>query len=181
MFVTIDGAQIPVAAPEDLLCILCLQAAKDFWERRQHLESLLKVTDIAELLRVMPNLNWHQVTAAARQDGWQRILHFGLALASGLLDAPLPPQVAAAVRADHTAGVLAADVSRRLFSAEDLAGFNLDEASFTLRDRVRQLRFFLSMRERPRDWGGHAVAVSRSIVPRMRKAWSRARSVSPLT
>jgi hypothetical protein len=181
MFVAIDGDQIPLAAPEDLLCILCLQAAKDFWERRQHLESLLKVTDIAALLRVMPNLDWPQVTAAARREGWQRILHFGLALAGGLLDAPLPPQVAAAVRADHTAGTLAADVSQRLFSAEDLAGFNLEQASFTLPDRVRQLRFFLSMRERPRDWGWHAVAVGRSVVPQIRKAWSRASAVSPLT
>ena len=78
---------------EDLLEILCVQVIKDCWERRQQLEHLSKVCDIAEHLRAHPQLEWSRVFQSAQQKGLQRIVHCALILARELLGAELPPQV----------------------------------------------------------------------------------------
>ena len=169
--VTFDGVSIPVPCAEDMLFILCLQLAKDCWERRQHLEYLSKAVDIAEFLRATPNLQWSRVIGDARRSGWLRILRFALALAGDLLSAPLPADVQADVQGDATAVRLAADVCSRLFTPEDMDGFKLASAPFTFNHRFRQLRFYVAMRERPIDWGRHAFEIGRSGVPRILSAW----------
>ena len=170
--ITIDGNSVPVPSAEDMLFILCLQVAKDCWERRQHLEYLAKAVDIAEFLRASPAIDWPLVHAAAEREGWLRILHFGLALASDLLGASLPPRVQERVAADPTARRLATAVCRRLFQPEDQVVFKLAAAPFTLDHRSRQLRFYLAMRERPIDWVRHFVEIGRAGVPRMLSAWN---------
>ena len=169
--VAVDGVPIPVPCSEDMLFILCLQAAKDCWERRQHLEYLSKAVDIAEFLRATPDIEWSRVKDDARRSGCLRILHFGLAVASDLLGAPLPPDVRADVQADATAVRLVADVCHRLFTPEDMTGFRLASAPFTFSHRFRQLRFYLSMRERPVDWGRHVFEIGRTGVPRLVSTW----------
>jgi hypothetical protein len=168
---TIDGVSIPAPCAEDMLCILCLQLAKDCWERRQHLEYLSKAVDIAEFLRATPDLAWARVIDDARRSGWLRILRFALALAGDLLAAPHPVNVRADVQADATAVRLAEEVCSRLFTPEDMVGFKLASAPFTFSHRLRQLRFYVAMRERPIDWGRHAFEIGRSGVPRMLSAW----------
>ena len=168
---TIDGVSIPVPCAEDMLCILCLQLAKDCWERRQHLEYLSKAVDIAEFLRATHDLAWARVIDDARRSGWLRILRFALALAGDLLAAPHPVNVRADVQADATAVRLAEQVCSRLFTPEDMVGFKLASAPFTFSHRLRQLRFYVAMRERPVDWGRHAFEIGRSGVPRMLSAW----------
>jgi hypothetical protein len=169
--VEVNGIPIPVPSDEDMLFILCLQTAKDCWERRQHLEYLSKAVDIAEFLRAMPDIAWSRVKDSARRSGCLRILHFGLAVASDLLAAPLPPDVRADVQADATAVRLAADVCQRLFTPEDVIGFKLRHAPFTFSHRLRQLRFYLAMRERPVDWGRHVFEIGRTGVPRLVSTW----------
>ena len=171
--VAVDGVPIPVPCDDDMLFILCLQAAKDCWERRQHLEYLSKAVDIAEFLRATPYFDWSRVKAEARRSGCLRILHFGLAVASDLLGAQLPRDVRADVQADATAARLAADVCHRLFTPEDMTGFRLASAPFTVSHRFRQLRFYLSMRERPVDWGMHVFEIGRTGVPRLVSTWMR--------
>lgn len=168
---TINGVSIPVPCAEDMLCILCLQLAKDCWERRQHLEYLSKAVDIAEFLRATPDLQWARVIDDARRSGWLRILRFALALAGDLLAALPPANVRADVQADATAVRLAEEVCSRLFTPEDMVGFKLASAPFTFSHRLRQLRFYVAMRERPVDWGRHAFEIGRSGVPRLLSAW----------
>lgn len=175
LVVTFDEVSIPVPCAEDMLFILCLQLAKDCWERRQHLEYLSKAVDISEFLRATPDLQWSRVIRDARRSGWLRILHFSLALVADLLESPLPADVQADVQADATAVRLAADVCRRLFTPEDMVGFKLASAPFTFNHRFRQLRFYVAMRERPIDWGWHAFEIGRSGVPRMLSAWFQSR------
>lgn len=171
--VAMDGVPLPVPCAEDMLFILCLQAAKDCWERRQHLEYLSKAVDIAEFVRATPGVDWSRVNEDARRSGCLRVLHFGLAVASDLLGAPLPCDVRADVLADATAVRLAADVCQRLFTPEDMNGFRLADAPFTVGHRLRQLRFYLALRERPVDWGRHVFEIGRTGVSRLVSTWIR--------
>lgn len=175
--VTIGGSPVPVPCAEDMLFILCLQLAKDCWERRQHLEYLSKAVDLAEFIRATPDLRWPSVIDHARRRGWLRILRFALALVGDLLAASAPAGLHEDARADATAVRLAEDVCRRLFTPEDMAGFRLASAPFTFGHRYRQLRFYIALRERPIDWGRHAFEIGRSGLPRLMSSWLQ--SVTP--
>jgi len=169
--IVVGDAPCTVPDDADMLFILCLQVAKDCWERRQHLEYLSKAVDIAEFLRSASPLDWDRILTDARRQGWLRVLRFGLGLAAGLLDAPLPPSLRDDLRRDPTAARLVDDVCRRLFTAEDRTPFKLADAPFTLDHRFRQLRFYLAMRERPSDWLRHLAEIGRSGIPRMASTW----------
>ena len=169
--ILVGGVSCAVPSDDDMLFILCLQVAKDCWERRQHLEYLSKAVDIADFLRSTSTINWNQAVSHARQHGCLRVLHFGLGLASVLLDAPLPASMHSEIAHDPIALYLVGCVCRRLFSAEDLAGFKLADAPFTIRHRYRQLRFYMAMRERPADWLSHFAAIVQRGVPRLAGAW----------
>jgi Uncharacterised nucleotidyltransferase len=113
--VSLGGHEILTFAPEDALVMLSIHGSKDFWER------ISWIADVAELIRAHPQLDWDAVYK--RADSWsaRRILHLGLALASGVLDAPLPAEIQARVRGDGVAMALASEVTRRLLSREQPA------------------------------------------------------------
>lgn len=113
--VSLSGHDILTFAPEDALVLLSIHGAKDFWER------ISWIADVAELIRAYPALDWD--AAWKRADSWnaRRILHFGLALASGVLDARLPAEIRERVRADGEAAALASEVTRRILSRERAA------------------------------------------------------------
>ena len=109
------GREIGTFAPENALVLLCIHGSKDFWER------ISWIADIAELIRACPKLDWNAVSH--RADSWKarRILHLGLALASEMLDAPLPDEIGALVKQDRAAGVLASEVAQRLLRRDESA------------------------------------------------------------
>lgn len=152
-------------SPEDLILILCLQVAKDCWERRQHIEYLAKVVDIAELLRARADLDWRSVTEQARHLGLQRILHFGLVLAHTLLGAELPASVCSTMEADRRAVALADRVCRKLFGKEDLFVAKSQGQPLDIAFRRRQLLFYLGLRERRRDWLRHGFTIGQHGLP----------------
>lgn len=78
-----------VAQPalEDLLLILCIQAAKDRWEDRLVLS---KVADIAALLQIAHKFDWGRLQDRIEVLALQRIVWFGITLATELLQVPLP-------------------------------------------------------------------------------------------
>jgi len=126
--VFLSGHEIRTFAPEDALGMLCVHGAKDFWGK------ISWIADIAELLRACPALNWD--AALRRADSWnaRRIVYFGLALASEMLDAHLPDEIAARVRADRVAAALSSEVTRRLL-ARDQPAFG-SAARFSYRRRM---------------------------------------------
>ena len=83
----IEGCRILAFPPEDQLLFLCVHGARHLWS------SLNWVCDVAEHIRVSPNLDWqfafHQAALARNE----RTLILGLALAQRLLTADLPPWV----------------------------------------------------------------------------------------
>jgi hypothetical protein len=108
--VRISDRDIPTFTAEDLLPMLCIHGSKDFWER------LSWIADVSELVRSHPALDWDRVQRFAEPLRATRMLNLGLALATSVLDAALPPEVNARVHADRVAGQVAAEVHRRLLS-----------------------------------------------------------------
>lgn len=165
---SLAGVEVKSFGEEDLLIILCLQVAKDCWERRLHLEHLAKVRDIAELLNHSPRLNWSEITDRARELGLIRALHFGLYLAENLLQAEIPDTIRSEVMADSIAISLARQVCDRLFGEIDRSFADSRNPLFDFRFRFQQLLFYLKMRERPEDWLKHFREIGRNGVTLLR-------------
>ena len=108
--VALSGHEVSTFAPEVGLPILCIHGSKDFWERMSW------IADIAEMVQAHPQLDWDQVFRCAELLRARRMLHLGLALAAGLLDAPLPDPILSRVRNDRTAASVASEVQSRLLS-----------------------------------------------------------------
>ena len=149
--VSLSGHEIHTFAAEDALVMLCIHGSKDFWER------ISWVADIAELIRARAELDWHAVFM--RADSWnaRRILHLGLALASALLDAPVPGAIDERVRGDRVARELALEVTRRLLSREQRPLGSAGRVSFRrrmLEGRLAGWRYTIRLAAAPveEDW-----------------------------
>ncbi len=147
---TLLGQPVMTFSAEDLLEILCVQVMKDCWERRQQLEHLSKVCDIAEHLRSQPHLEWARVFRSAQQQGLERMVHCALILARELLGAEVPPEVLGRLEADRRARTCARRMCRSLFTVNDRLS-PLTNPYLSIGMRFRQLAFYLGIRERLRD------------------------------
>ncbi len=108
--VCLSGHDVRTFSPEDTLVFLCVHGSKDFWQR------LVWVADLAELLGSHPQIGWDRVYAFADSVRARRILHLGLALATGLFQISLPDEIHARIRADATASSVAAQMQQILLS-----------------------------------------------------------------
>jgi hypothetical protein len=120
--------------PEELLLILCVHGAKDFWGR------LIWACDVVELIRRNPDLNWKRLMALAERTGGRRMLLVGLRLARDLFGTDLPDEVERMIEADPMAGRLTRWVKNRLYG--------LDESPL---DFYKTYAFYFRIRERARD------------------------------
>jgi hypothetical protein len=89
--VVISGKPVRTFAPSDLLIVLCVQLAKDASEARPL--PLMKVCDIAELVRSHRSIDWKWVTREAGRLGALHMVYLGLRTASDLLGVNLPRNV----------------------------------------------------------------------------------------
>lgn len=96
-------------APEDLLLILAVNAAKDFWQPLQC------ICDIAEFVRAHKNLDWDRVLEQAKLARARRILFTTLYLAQDLLGANIPEYITQQLRMDRKTCALVESVRQRLF------------------------------------------------------------------
>lgn len=117
------GRSVPALRPDDLLLVLALHGTKHAWER------LAWICDVAELLRIEPDLDWDAVLAESDRMRCERALHLALALARELLAAPLPRSIALRLAADPALPGLLGHVRDRLFvpprSGAGTFGFHL--------------------------------------------------------
>jgi len=108
--VSVGGHDVYTFASEDMLVLLCIHGAKDFWER------LSWIADVAEFVQAYPQLDWDRCLRRAASMRAERMLDLGLALGVRFFDAPLPAEILARVRADAAAEAIAAEVERRLLT-----------------------------------------------------------------
>jgi hypothetical protein len=114
------GVDTPSLDPIDLLIVLCVHGCKHGW-------SMLKwIVDIAELLRVEPQLDWSLMNARAHDIGAAIMLEVGLVLAHEFLQVPLPADVLETARRRSRTMTLVNEVQRRL-SVQDIPGCTIYE------------------------------------------------------
>lgn len=166
--VRLAGTDVPSVAPEELLIILCVHAAKDMWAR-------LKLTiDIAWLLESNSTIDWNRVAGLAEKKGVLRVLHVGLLLADRLYGIPMPSEVRQRAGADPQADRLASYVMSHLFApGHPAARFASDREWFhlTMRERRRDraaIRLarapaWIASRVQPNDQDRAVIALPRAL------------------
>lgn len=110
--VRLCGPEVKTLSPEDALVALSIHGSKDFWEK------ILWIADISELVQSHEELDWRAVWQRAESLRAQRMVCLALTLATGLLDAPLPAEIASRVAHDTVAGSAASEITRRHMSRE---------------------------------------------------------------
>jgi hypothetical protein len=143
--VSFAGRSVLHFSPEDLLIIRCQDAVKEYW--KDNWPQLKWICDIAEIVRVYPEMDWAHVMEQGMAFGNQRLLFLCLSLAKNLFGAPLPRDVLKCIQADPRAGDLASEVTELLFRNLNSANRFLDRKSGFL---ARNL-FCIRLKERPRQ------------------------------
>jgi hypothetical protein len=136
----VENTQVDSLNPQDLLLYLCAHGSKELWR------NLIWVCDVAEMVRVYPDLPWVQLWERSKNLGMERMFLLGLALAHNLLEMPLPSELQKLVL-EHTAVQNLAEVfKRRIFTDIDVL-LETRETGFWLFHNPLHLR----MRDRLRD------------------------------
>jgi Uncharacterised nucleotidyltransferase len=146
--------------PEDLLLYLCAHGSKELWRR------MIWICDVAEFVRVYPNLPWLVLLERARRLGIERMFLLGLTLAHDLLDMTVPAPLESVIQQPIIQN-LAQEFKSRIFcdskttvaSAEH--GFWLfhNPLHLKMRDRLRDrlpqywltFKFFITPNEEDRE------------------------------
>ena len=128
---SLAGTSVPWFSPECTLFLLCLHGCAHKWD------TLKWVVDIAEMLRVHPDLDWRGLTDQARRTGSERMVAVGLLLAQDLLGAVLPQPALDTVRFTPEVASLAEDVGRNLDAPDPKPLGNLAQLSFVARATER--------------------------------------------
>jgi hypothetical protein len=159
--VSLSGREIRTFGPEDGLLLLCVHGAKDFWERMSW------VADIAELVQAQP-LDWDAVFRRAESLRLGRMLRLGLTLARGLLDAPLPVEIAARVSGDEVAASMASEIEHRLLGRKVVplgAGEVLRFRRHMVEGTIAGWRYFLRLATIPAEEDWLMVRLPRPLAP----------------
>ncbi|MEC4982481.1 MAG: nucleotidyltransferase family protein [Oscillatoria sp. PMC 1068.18] len=167
--ITLVDTRLVTFSAEDLLLILCIQVAKDCWERRQHLEHLSKVCDVAELLRDTSDLDWGYIFNQAEVWDAKRIVYFGLGLAQKLLAASVPEKILTEIEADSQTQILLRQVCGQLFGEIDRAFASNDNSLLDVKLRLRQLQFYWILRDRPRYKLQYLAAILQTLTKALSK------------
>jgi hypothetical protein len=80
----IDDQTLPIFSPEDLLLVAVINGIKEYWRM------LIRVCDVAELIRKTPGIDWDYVLKQVRSMRFEMKFHLALLLAKDLLDLELP-------------------------------------------------------------------------------------------
>jgi hypothetical protein len=150
--VEILGTDTPIPSAEDILLLLCVNGAKDMWDR------LETICTFAELVRARQQLDWARLWRQAARAHGERMLLLGLLLARDLAGLELPAEALNKIDSDRRVKTLAAGVKRRL-----LAG------ALEMPGVVEKARFRLATRERMADRARYCLL--RALTPTY-KDWS---------
>jgi hypothetical protein len=180
--VRIGPDHVPTLAVEPTLLFLLLHGIKHDWR------SLAWLCDVAELVRRHPGLDWDAVAAWSSESGRRRLIDVGLALAHGLLGAPVPEPVLARGRAERAVARIAAVLARRLFSAgagppRTIFSYPYLMAMSRPADRLRFLHD-VALRPTPHEWRAFPVPIALApvhyLVRPLRLLWKHGRPRRPV-
>jgi hypothetical protein len=135
--IVLRGTEVPTLSLEDTLLMLAIQMTKDAGSRYMQ---LVKLCDMAELLRVSPRLNLTQALKDARSVGGERMFLVSLALVRDLLGTRLPEDMLREMRCPPSLGVLVEEARRQLLHSDDCAVTDqrqVDAFRWRVRERLR--------------------------------------------
>ncbi|QNI33521.1 nucleotidyltransferase family protein [Alloacidobacterium dinghuense] len=131
---TLAGAEVLDMNPETALLVLCMHGSKHVWSR------LAWICDVAQLLRVSPDLDWNEVIREAKELGLWRALALGILVAHRVAGASVPQPTLQDFEADAVVCKLARHIQESLFVAPGSTpkgGVPYDIRLLGLRDRAR--------------------------------------------
>ncbi len=105
-----SGTTISTFPVEVWLPILCIHASRHRWEK------LSWLSDIAELIRRNPDLNWEEVIDLAWEFDARRMLFLGLLLTRNLIGLDLPKEVVKKINLDTSVLALASEITEELLN-----------------------------------------------------------------
>ena len=117
--VDLVGTPVPHLGIEELLVVLCIHGAKDYWNQ------LKWICDLSEVLQRYPKLDWNFIWSITTKHGTKRRLLVGLGLAELLLEAPLPHFIQQKIQSDRESQALITQVAARLFRHQQPSFFPL--------------------------------------------------------
>ena len=129
----VAGRTVKTPAPEDLVLVLSVHAAKHVWGR------LIWLCDIAQALKA-GNLNWNWIEHQAQKLGIERILRITLLLANRFVATAIPPPIEESIKADRVAQAFADEIAERV-----IRGVSYEE------DQLSYFRLMMRLRERRAD------------------------------
>ena len=145
---TLAGAEVPNMNSETTLLMLCMHGSKHVWSR------LVWICDVAQLLRVSPNLDWNEVVHESKRLGLWRPLALGILIAHRVAGAPVPLLTLQEFEANAVINKLARHMQENLFIAPGSTPGGVvpyDVLLLGLRDRVRLIGSFDWLRPSHRD------------------------------
>lgn len=160
-----SAGKVRTFCDEDLVAVLCLQIAKDAWERQQHIPYFFKVVDLAEALSVMKDMDWRSLRHRAKENGWLKILQLAVGACQrwlGLDEAYCKQVIGGSISKREQE--LVSRLGERVVcaSAYDLGSEEVNsrpKGKNDLGHRLRQGLFFMQIREDPFDWVRYGTAV----------------------
>jgi Uncharacterised nucleotidyltransferase len=143
---TVNQTELYSLNPQDLLLYLCAHGSKELWRH------LIWVCDIAEVVRVYPELPWSDLLERAKALGIERMFLLGLALAHDVLDMPLPLPLQAPVTTHPVIQELSTTFKHRILTNVDALIENR-ETGFWLFHNPLHLKLRDNFRDRlPQYW-----------------------------
>lgn len=152
--VEVAGRRVRTLDPRDLVIVLCVQLAKDVID--DHTPPLIKVCDIAELVRRHRDLDWTATMREARRLGVRNVVCLGLMVARRLLGSPVPAEFEAACANFPGLGSLARHVEERIF--DEGAG------PYSRPELLEPAAWNAALRERYRDRTSAIIALTRFVL-----------------
>jgi hypothetical protein len=111
--VNLEGRPVRALGAADQLLFVCVHASKHAWAS---LDSVAEVAHLLERLEATGEVQWPDLLEQARADGSRRMLIVAIALARDLLDAAVPPAIAAELAGDRVSSALAVRLRDRLLA-----------------------------------------------------------------
>jgi hypothetical protein len=149
--VEMAGIKVRTLAVSDLLIVLCMQIAKDTAEPGGG-PPLIKVCDLAELMRSHADLDWASILSESRRLGVLNVVCLGIAVAARLLGSVVPDPVAAASQVVPDLDSLVRHVEERVLGGS--------EHRYTRPELLARHSWNAAIRERFRDRHTGVIALA---------------------
>lgn len=131
--VSIAGKKVRNLSTEDNLLFLCVHGSRDRWKK------LTLVSDVAQLIRVSPEINWEWLMEQAKILGCKRRFLLGMLLAKNLLGTKLPKEIIQSIEAEPGLESIATELSKKLFELAETSPKLLERYLFDIRIREQIL------------------------------------------